>query len=61
MQVKVVDLKKQRENIFHTRCHAQNKVCSMIIDSESCTIIAATSLVDKLNLQITKHLIPYKL
>ena len=24
----------QRDNIFHTRCHIQNKVCSMIIDGE---------------------------
>ena len=22
----------QWENIFHTRCHVQNKVCSVIID-----------------------------
>ena len=22
----------QQENIFHTRCHVQNKVCSVIID-----------------------------
>lgn len=33
----------------------------MIIDSGSCTIIATTSLVDKLNLQITKHPMPDKL
>ena len=25
----------QRENIFHTRCEIQGKVCSMIIDSGS--------------------------
>ena len=25
----------QRENIFHTRCEIQGKVCSMIIDSRS--------------------------
>ena len=24
----------QRENIFHIRCHIQNKVCSVIIDGE---------------------------
>ena len=27
----------QRENIFHTRCYVQDKVCSMIIDGGSCT------------------------
>ena len=31
-QVKEVDLEQQRENIFHTRCYINNKVCSMIID-----------------------------
>ena len=31
-QVKEDDLAQQRENIFRTRCHINNKVCSMIID-----------------------------
>jgi hypothetical protein len=30
--IKVDDVEQQRENIFHTRCHVNNKVCSMIID-----------------------------
>ena len=25
-------MEQQRENIFHTRCHINNKVCSIIID-----------------------------
>ena len=29
------DDKVQKENIFHTRCHVQNKVCSVIIDGGS--------------------------
>jgi hypothetical protein len=36
-QVKEDDIKQQRENIFHTRCHINNKICSMIIDGGSCT------------------------
>ena len=32
VQVKEDDMEQQRENIFHTRCHINNKVCSMIID-----------------------------
>jgi hypothetical protein len=32
MQIKKDDADQQRENIFHTRCHIQNKVCSMIIN-----------------------------
>ena len=31
MQIKEDDVDQQRENIFHTRCHIQNKVCSMLI------------------------------
>ena len=34
-QVKEDDIEQQRENIFHTRCHVQNKVCSLIIDGGS--------------------------
>ena len=35
-QVKEDDMEQQRENIFHTRCHINNKICSMIIDGGSC-------------------------
>ncbi|XP_061349324.1 uncharacterized protein LOC133294607 [Gastrolobium bilobum] len=55
------DKELQRENIFHTRCNVKDKVCSMIIDGGSCTNVASTSLVEKLNLATMKHLIPYKL
>jgi len=55
------DEEDQRENIFHTRCHVQNKVCSMIIDGGSCTNVASTTLVEKLGLPTRKHPRPYKL
>ena len=51
----------QRENIFHTRCHVQNKVCSLIIDGGSCTNVASTTMVERLGLPTTKHPRPYKL
>ncbi|GKV07030.1 hypothetical protein SLEP1_g18841 [Rubroshorea leprosula] len=51
----------QRDNIFHMRCHVKNKVCSVIIDGGSCTNVASTVLVEKLNLPMTKHPRPYKL
>ena len=54
-------MEQQRENIFHTRCHINNKVCSMIIDVGSCTNVASTTLVEKLNLLTLKHPRPYKL
>ena len=59
--IKVDDAEQQRENIFHTRCHINNKVCSMIIDWGSCTNVANTILVEKLNLPTLKHSRPYKL
>ncbi|RDX87214.1 hypothetical protein CR513_31345, partial [Mucuna pruriens] len=52
---------EQHEHNFHTRCHINDKVCSMIIDSGSCTNVASTILVEKINLQIAKHPRPYKL
>jgi hypothetical protein len=59
--IKVDDAEQQRENIFHTRCHVNNKACSMIIDGGSCTNVASTILVEKLNLPTLKHSRPYKL
>lgn len=51
----------QRENIFHTRCHVKDRVCSLIIDGGSCVNVASKLLVDKLGLRTLKHPKPYKL
>ncbi|XP_048611684.1 uncharacterized protein LOC125585979 [Brassica napus] len=51
----------QRENIFHTRCSVEGKVCSLIIDGGSCTNVASRYLVDKLGLAKSPHPRPYKL
>jgi hypothetical protein len=59
--IKVDDTEQQRENIFHTRCHVNNKVCRMILDRGSCTNVASTILLEKLNLPTLKHSRPYKL
>ena len=61
VHVKVDDLEGQRENIFHIRCHVQNKIFSVIVNGGSYTNIASTKLVKKLSLYTTKHHIPYKL
>ena len=61
VQVKEDELEQQMENIFHTRCHIDNKVYSMITDGRSCTNIASITLIEKLNLPILKHPRPYKL
>ncbi|XP_016690820.1 uncharacterized protein [Gossypium hirsutum] len=52
---------QQRENIFHTCCQVQGKLCSVIIDGGSCTNVASTLLVEKLSKPTTKHPSPYKL
>jgi len=49
----------QRKNIFHSRCTVKGKVCSLIIDSGSCTHVASSSMVEKLQLQATAHPHPY--
>ena len=61
LQAKEEEEEVQRENIFHTRCHVKDKVCSVIIDGGSCTNVASTSMVEKLGLITLKHPRPYKL
>ena len=51
----------QHDNIFHTRCHIGDKVCSVVIDGGSCTNVASTELVEKLSLPTMKHPRSYKL
>jgi len=41
----------QMETLFHTRCLVQGKVCSLIIDGGSCTKVASTRFVSKLELE----------
>jgi len=61
VQTKEDNVEQQRENIFHTRCLINDKVCSMIIDSGSCTNVASVTLVRKLGLNTIKHKRPYQL
>jgi hypothetical protein len=61
MQIKIDDMEQKRENIFHTRCYVNHKVCSRIIDGRSCTNVASTTLVEKLSLPLLKHPRSYKL
>mgnify|MGYP004709607971 CR=1 FL=1 len=58
-QISMEDL--QLENIFYTRCHIKDKVCSLVVDPESCTNVASPHMVEKLNLTTTNHPKPYKL
>jgi len=51
----------QRENIFHTRCLINDKLCSLIVDERSFAKVASTRVVDKLGLSTISHAKPYKL
>lgn len=46
--VHVLEDDEQLENIFHTRCHVEGKVCSVIIDGRSCTNVASNVMVENL-------------
>jgi len=51
----------QRENIFHTWCLINDKLCSLIVDGVSYTNVASTRVVDKLRLPIISHTKHYKI
>jgi len=55
------DKEEQRENIFHSRCMVQGKVCSLIIDGGSCANVASLSMAKNLNLQPMAHPHPYNI
>ncbi|KAL6327292.1 hypothetical protein AAG906_018592 [Vitis piasezkii] len=61
VQCELLVARRVLKNIFHTRCHVQNKVCIMIIDEGSCTNVASTTMVEKLGLPTIKHPRSYKL
>lgn len=63
LQVQVMqdESTEQKENIFHTRCYVQSKVCGLIIDSGSCVNVCSTTPVNKLTLSTVKHTKPYRL
>ncbi|KAG2673927.1 hypothetical protein I3760_13G111900 [Carya illinoinensis] len=50
-----------RTNIFHTTCAIADKVCKMIIDSDSCENVVSEEVVQKLQLKTDRHPKPYKL
>ena len=51
----------QRENSFHTKCIIDCNLCSLIVDGGSCTNVASSRLVTKMNLETKPHPRPYKL
>ena len=58
---KSVNHEEQRDNIFHTRCTINGRVCYLIVDGGRCTNVASTTLVTELNLKAEPHLEPYSI
>ena len=46
---------EKRNNLFHTRCEVQGKVCSLTIDDGSCVNVASEVMVRKLGLKTTRR------
>ena len=55
------ETESQQEQIFHTRCFVQGKVCSLIIDVGSETNVFSQTMIHKLNHKVIKHPHSYKL
>lgn len=43
---------EQRDNLFHTRCHALGKFCILIIDGGNCTNVVGKTIIKKLGLKV---------
>nr|GEW39131.1 hypothetical protein [Tanacetum cinerariifolium] len=50
-----------RTYIFRNQCIAKGKICTVIIDGESCENMVSTTMVEKLGLPIRNHPDPYQL
>ena len=59
-QVKEINEPAQRKALFRTICKVEGKCCKVIVDIESSDNLLYTKVIDKLNLNKTKHPVPYK-
>ena len=50
----------QQKALFRMVCKVQGKCCKVIIDGGSTDNLVSTKVIEKLNLQKTKHPVPYK-
>lgn len=57
----VEETNPQRNALFRSNCYINDKVCSLIIDSGSCTNVCALNMAESLQLPIRKHPNSYKL
>jgi hypothetical protein len=50
----------ERNNIFRTTCKTKDRVCKVIVDSGSTDNFVSTEMVEKIELETTDHLTPYR-
>ncbi|XP_071928112.1 uncharacterized protein [Coffea arabica] len=60
-RAKEEEIEAQRDNLFYTRCHIKDKVCSIVIDSGSCANVASLLMVERLGLPTIKLPKSYRL
>jgi hypothetical protein len=57
---KEVEDTAQRNRIFKTTCKTEDRKCKVIVDSGSTDNLVSAEMVEKLELETTDHLSPYK-
>ncbi|KAK9733218.1 hypothetical protein RND81_04G051900 [Saponaria officinalis] len=55
------DETEQRERLFHSRCKVNDRICTLIVDSGSCTNVIARDIITKLKILTKDHPKPYRL
>ena len=49
----------KKEQLFHTRCKVNDRVCYEIIDEKNCANLASEEIIHKLNFPTRNHSRPY--
>jgi predicted aspartyl protease len=57
---KEVESSVQRTRHFRTACKTKDRVCKVIIDNGSTDNLVSTEMAEKLELEMTDHLSPYR-
>jgi hypothetical protein len=57
---KEVEDSAQKNRLFRTSCKTKDRVCKVIVDSGNTDNLISTEMVEKLELETTGHLSPYK-
>ena len=60
MPEKEVESLVQRTRLFRTACKTKDRVCKVIVDSDSTYNLVSTEMVEKLELETIEHPSPYR-